>query len=105
MLIEQRKNLFVFDFKEPDGNLQEFLSGEVRYASLEKAFPEESKKLRAELEKEFNERYEALRLLAYPSSVSVLGHKHQITDTEHTKEGNAVEVGHEGHVDTKSSKA
>lgn len=51
------KNPFVFESKAPDGKLQEFLSGENRYAQLEKSAPEESKRLRAELEKDYMERY------------------------------------------------
>ncbi len=58
------KNPFVLDSKAPDGSLQEFLSGEVRYASLEKAFPEESKKLRTVLEEEYSVRYETLKKMA-----------------------------------------
>jgi len=60
----QGKNPFILDCKKPDGTLQEFLSGEVRYASLETTFPEESKKLRARIEQELMERYEALELRA-----------------------------------------
>ncbi len=60
----QGKNPFILDCKKPDGTLQEFLSGEVRYASLEKTFPEESKKLRARIEEELTERYEAMELRA-----------------------------------------
>jgi pyruvate-ferredoxin/flavodoxin oxidoreductase len=63
-LKSQGKNPFTLDSKEPDGSLQEFLSGEVRYASLEKAFPEESKKLRAALEAEYKIRYQKLKALA-----------------------------------------
>ena len=58
------KNPFILDSKAPDGSLQEFLSGEVRYASLEKIFPEESKKLRARLEEEYQERYEGLKKMS-----------------------------------------
>jgi len=58
------KNPFILDSKEPDGTLQEFLSGEVRYASLEKTFPDESKKLRARIEEELMERYEAIKIKA-----------------------------------------
>jgi pyruvate-ferredoxin/flavodoxin oxidoreductase len=63
------KNPFILDSKAPDGTLQEFLSGEVRYASLEKTFPEESKKLRARIEVEFTERYDGYKRLADPMSV------------------------------------
>ena len=64
MLKAEGKNPLSLDCKQPDGHLQEFLSGEVRYATLEKSFPEESKKLRAIIEKEYNERYEHLKKLA-----------------------------------------
>ncbi len=63
-LKKEGKNPFILDSKEPDGKLQEFLSGEVRYAALEKLFPEESKKLRAEIETQYNERYLRLKKLA-----------------------------------------
>jgi pyruvate-flavodoxin oxidoreductase len=40
-LKEQGKNPFSLDSKEPDySKFQEFLDGEVRYASLAKGFPE-----------------------------------------------------------------
>jgi pyruvate-ferredoxin/flavodoxin oxidoreductase len=63
-LKDQGKNPFVLESKAPDGTLQDYLSGEVRYAALEKTFPEESKRLRAEIEKEYNIRYEKLKQLA-----------------------------------------
>ncbi len=66
VLREEGKNPFILDSKAPDGTFQEFLSGEVRYASLQKTFPEESKKLSARLEKEYNDRYEAMKLKANP---------------------------------------
>ena len=65
----QGKNPFILDSKKPDGSLQEFLAGEVRYASLQKTFPEESKKLTVRLEKEYMQRYEALKLMADPKSI------------------------------------
>ena len=55
------KNPFVLESKEPNGQLQDFLSGEIRYASLQKAFPEEAKRLSVELEKQYRERYAALK--------------------------------------------
>jgi pyruvate-ferredoxin/flavodoxin oxidoreductase len=63
-LKDQGKNPFVLESKAPDGTLQEYLSGEVRYAALEKTFPEESKRLRAEIERQYNTRYEKLKQLA-----------------------------------------
>lgn len=58
------KNPFILDSKEPDGTIQEFLAGENRFAALEKSFPEESKRLRAQIEVEVNEKYEKLKKLA-----------------------------------------
>jgi pyruvate-ferredoxin/flavodoxin oxidoreductase len=58
------KNPFSLDSKQPDGSLQEYLAGEVRYASLKKLFPDEAKRLNARLEEEYNERYENLKRLA-----------------------------------------
>ncbi|SCX79035.1 pyruvate:ferredoxin (flavodoxin) oxidoreductase [Desulfoluna spongiiphila] len=63
-LVEEGKNPFVFESKEPDGTLQEFLAGENRFASLEQMFPEESKKLRGQIEMEFAKRYEHYKRLA-----------------------------------------
>jgi pyruvate-ferredoxin/flavodoxin oxidoreductase len=64
MLKAEGKNPFILDSKEPDGTLQEFLSGEVRYASLQKSFPDEAKKLHTRLEAELNARYESLKRMA-----------------------------------------
>ena len=60
----ENKNPFVLDSKEPDGSFRTFLSGEVRYASLEKTFPGEAETLHARLEKECMERFEALKKMA-----------------------------------------
>ena len=63
-LIAEGKNPFVLDSKEPDGSLQGFLSSENRFASLEKSNPEESKRLRAKIEEEVNDRYQLLKKMA-----------------------------------------
>ncbi|MFP4041043.1 MAG: pyruvate:ferredoxin (flavodoxin) oxidoreductase [Desulfosudaceae bacterium] len=60
-LKKEGKNPFVLDSKEPDGTLQEFLAGEVRYAALQKTFPEESRRLSARMEEEYRERFEKLK--------------------------------------------
>jgi pyruvate-ferredoxin/flavodoxin oxidoreductase len=65
----ERKNPFMLDSRKPDGSLREFLAGEVRYASLQKTFPDEAKKLHAQLEKEIHERYESLKALADESFI------------------------------------
>ncbi len=75
LLKAEGKNPFVLDSKEPDGTIQEFLSGEIRYASLEKAFPEESRKLRGRIEKEYIDRYETLKVMADPTSICTTENK------------------------------
>ena len=70
LLANEGKNPFVLDYdKAPDGTLQEFLSGENRYAQLEKAFPGESKKLRSQIEQEMLHRYDVLKQIADPEAV------------------------------------
>jgi len=58
------KNPFQLDAKEPSGNFQDFLMGEVRYASLHQSFPEEAKRLHAKFEKEYKERCETYKEMA-----------------------------------------
>jgi pyruvate-ferredoxin/flavodoxin oxidoreductase len=53
---------FTLDSKAPSIGYEEFLDGEVRYASLRRTFPENAKTLFAEGAKLSRERYE--RLLA-----------------------------------------
>ena len=63
-LADKGENPFVLESKAPDGTLQEFLSGENRYAMLERFYPEYSKEYRAKIEKDFNKRYENLKRMA-----------------------------------------
>ncbi|WP_338667420.1 pyruvate:ferredoxin (flavodoxin) oxidoreductase [Pseudodesulfovibrio methanolicus] len=63
-LTEQGKNPFTLESKAPDGTLQEFLSGENRYAMLERFHPELSKAFREKLEKDYADRYAILTYLA-----------------------------------------
>jgi pyruvate-ferredoxin/flavodoxin oxidoreductase len=63
-LIKEGKNPFILDSKAPDGTLQEFLSGETRFAALEKSLPEESKRLRAKIEEEVADKYTMLKMMA-----------------------------------------
>jgi pyruvate-ferredoxin/flavodoxin oxidoreductase len=65
----QGENPFILDSKKPDGSLRKFLEGEIRFASLTRTFPEEAQKLHAELEEQFNARYEDLALMADPTLV------------------------------------
>ena len=63
-LKEEGKNPFILDSKEPVASFQDFLMGEVRYASLTKSFPERAKQLFAAAEMDAKERYESYKALA-----------------------------------------
>ncbi|MGN0333956.1 MAG: pyruvate:ferredoxin (flavodoxin) oxidoreductase, partial [Lachnospiraceae bacterium] len=54
---------FTLDSKEPTGDYQEFLDGEVRYNSLKRANPEKAARLFAQNEAEAKDRYEYLKKL------------------------------------------
>jgi pyruvate:ferredoxin (flavodoxin) oxidoreductase, homodimeric len=62
--IAEEKNPFTLDSKDPKGNFKDFLMGEVRYAALAKAFPEEANQLFEKTEKEAMERLEIYKRLA-----------------------------------------
>ncbi|MBR3297260.1 MAG: pyruvate:ferredoxin (flavodoxin) oxidoreductase, partial [Firmicutes bacterium] len=61
---EQGLNPLVLDCKEPEGDYQEFLDGEVRFATLAKSFPEEAAKLDKEAALEAKARYLKYKKLA-----------------------------------------
>lgn len=63
-LTDQGKNPFQLDSKEPKGSLHDFIMGEIRYNSLTRTFPEEAKRLHAELEKDVKDRYEQYKRMA-----------------------------------------
>jgi len=63
-LIKEGKNPFILDSKTPDGTIQDFLGGEVRFAALEKSFPEESKRLRAKIQEEVEDKYTMLKMMS-----------------------------------------
>ncbi len=58
------ENPFQLDSKAPDGTLQEYLSGETRYAALEKMYAGESKRLRVEIEADVWRRWHILETMA-----------------------------------------
>ena len=58
------KNPFSLDSKEPKASFREFLMGEVRYASLAKAFPEQAEALFEKTEKDAMERLANYKRLA-----------------------------------------
>ncbi|GAA0121434.1 MAG: pyruvate:ferredoxin (flavodoxin) oxidoreductase [Clostridium argentinense] len=64
MLKEEGKNPFSLDSKEPTLSFRDYLMGEVRYASLAKAFPEQAEKLFAKTEQDAKERLEGYKKLA-----------------------------------------
>ncbi len=64
LAIKEGKNPFMLDSKAPNGSLQEFLGGEVRFAALERSFPEESKRLRSKIEEEVTDKYTMLKMMA-----------------------------------------
>ena len=64
MLKEENKNPFALDSKEPKSDFREFLMGEVRYASLAKAFPEEAEMLFEKTELDAKERLNNYKKLA-----------------------------------------
>lgn len=69
LLEREGKNPFILESKAPDGTLQKFLSGENRYAVLEKMAPEESTRLRKQIETDINRRYAILQRMHDPESV------------------------------------
>ena len=62
--VEEGKNPFQLDSKEPTESFQEFIQGEVRYSSLKRSFPETADELYQEAEKAAKERYATYKRLA-----------------------------------------
>ncbi len=62
---EQGKNPFSLDSKAPTKSFQDFLKSEVRYASLQKSFPDVAQQLFDQAEEQANQRYQSyLRMAA-----------------------------------------
>jgi len=59
-----REHPFTLDSKAPTMSYQEFLEGEVRYASLHKTFPENARALFTQAEEDAKTRYESYRKMA-----------------------------------------
>ena len=65
MLEEQGKKAFSLDSKEPDwSKFQDFLKGEVRFASLAKLYPERAEELLQKTEEYAKIRYNTYKRLA-----------------------------------------
>ena len=62
--IEQGKNPFVLDSKEPNGKLREFMMGEVRFSSLTRTFPDRAEVLFKEAEEFTAKRYAMYKAMA-----------------------------------------
>ena len=60
---KEGKNPFTLDSKKPTGDYLSFLKGEVRYSSLERAFPDRAKVLFDQAQEEAREKYEHLEHL------------------------------------------
>ena len=58
------KNPFILDSKEPSLPLEDFLNGEVRYASLRRSFPQQADMLMEQAKEFSRQRYEKYRALA-----------------------------------------
>lgn len=56
-LKKEGKNPFILDSKEPTASFRDFLLSEVRYASLQKTFPDVAEELFAKAEEDARERY------------------------------------------------
>lgn len=63
-LSAEGKNPFQLDSKEPTGDYQAFINGEIRYATLKRQFPELADELFAKAEQEAKSRYEYYKKLA-----------------------------------------
>jgi len=63
-LLENGKNPFILDSKEPTANFREFLMGEVRYSSLQKQFPDMAEALFVKTEQDAKERLTGYKRLA-----------------------------------------
>ncbi|MDD3920753.1 MAG: pyruvate:ferredoxin (flavodoxin) oxidoreductase [Eubacteriales bacterium] len=63
-LADQGKNPFMLDSKEAKSSYQEFIMGEVRYASLKKQFPEVADELFVRAEQEAKEKIEYYKKLS-----------------------------------------
>ncbi len=64
VLKEEGKNPFILDSKAPTESFRDFILGQVRYSSLEKAFPEKAQALFGQAEKMAKERYAIYKQMA-----------------------------------------
>ena len=62
--IDEGKNPFVLDSREPNGKLREFMMGEVRFAALTRTFPERAEVLFKAAEEQCAKRYATYKAMA-----------------------------------------
>ncbi len=72
-LKEKGENPFILDSKEPTGSIREYLKSEVRFASLEKSFPEIAEKLFEQAEKQAEQKYQTYKRLQKSFEAAVEG--------------------------------
>jgi pyruvate-ferredoxin/flavodoxin oxidoreductase len=65
------KTPFVLDSKEPTESFREFIMGQVRYSSLEKAFPEAAESLFKQAELYAREKYEIYKQMAEAQPIKI----------------------------------
>jgi pyruvate-ferredoxin/flavodoxin oxidoreductase len=65
-LKDQGKNPFQLDSKEPNGDIHDFIMGEVRYHTLTLSFPDEAEKLHKRLAEAQKEKYLQYKKMAEP---------------------------------------
>lgn len=65
------KNPFILDSKEPTESFREFILGQVRYASLEKAFPDKAEELFRQAELSAKERYQIYKQMAEAEPINI----------------------------------
>lgn len=70
-LKSEGKNPFVLDSKEPTESFREFLLSQVRYSSLEKAFPEQAEELYRQAELYAKEKYEIYKQIAAADPIKI----------------------------------
>ena len=66
-LLEEGKNPFILDSKEPKASFRDFIMGQVRYSALAKQFPQEAEELFTLTERFAKERYEDYKRIAAQS--------------------------------------
>lgn len=65
------KNPFILDSREPAESFREFIMGQVRYSSLEKAFPEQAESLFRQAELYAREKYQIYKQMAEAEPINI----------------------------------